>query len=361
MEAGDMDTEGARQHLEAMLVAVSDFPLLLAGVQAGLFPPLAEAGDAGLTPAELAAPLGYREDQVRIWAETLYAIGVLDDAGDGRLRFAPGYAALLTPGAPSVSLVPALQRLGGLLRTQQLQLAEDFTAGAERPLTDQVPPMELQRAMVPALEQQARVRLERIYAHLPAAMAKLGAGARVLEVGCRLATQSLVLAEAFPDARFVGIDPAASSIELGRELVASRGLTDRVQLQLVSAEAMTFDGEFDLAIMDVVLHEVQPAVRPAAVAAIHRALKPGGLLISNDFYYPTDRAGLRAPQHALAVFDQALELTWGARHLSEDGVRRLLLEAGFARCTFQPVEMPGPTPMRPGTPAWYLSTVAERD
>jgi len=344
-----------------MLVAVSSFPLLLAGVRAGLFPPLAAAGDTGLTPAELAAPLGYREDQVRIWAETLYAIGVLDDAGDGRLRFAPGYAALLTPGARSVSLAPALQRRGGLLRTQQLQLAEDLSAGAERPLTDQVPPVELQRAMVPAMEEQARVRLERIYAHIPAAVAALRAGARVLEVGCRLGTQSLVLAAAFPAARFVGIDLAAAGSELGRELAAARGLADRVQLQLGPAEAMAFDGECDLAIMDVVLHELHPSVRPAAVRAIHRALKPGGLLISNDFYYPNDRAGFRAPQHALAVFDQALELTWGARHLTEDELRALLLEAGFARCTFRPVELPGPTPMRPGTPAWYLSTVAERD
>jgi ubiquinone/menaquinone biosynthesis C-methylase UbiE len=355
-----MDSTGARQHLEAMLVAVSDFPLLLAGVQTGLFPPLAEAGDAGLSPVALAAALGYREDQVRIWAETLYAIGVLDDAGAGRWRFASGYAALLTPGAPNVSLVPAV-RSRGLLLDQQLHLGEDLKSGAERPLTDQTPPVELQRAMVPALEEQARVRLEYIYAHIPAAMAKLRAGAHVLEVGCRLARQSLLLAEAFPTARFVGIDPAASSIELGRELVAARGLADRVQLQLGSAEAMAFDGEFDLAIMDIVLHEVHPAVRPAAVRAIHRALKPGGLLISNDFYYPNDRTGFRAPQHALAVFDQALELSWGARHLSEDGLRALLQEAGFARCTFQPVELPGPAVMRPGTPAWFLSTVAERD
>ena len=124
---------------------------------------------------------------------------------------------------------------------------------------------------------------------------------------------------------------------------------------------MAYDGEFDLAIMDIVLHEVHPSVRPAAVRAIHRALKPGGLLISNDFYYPNDRADFRSPRHALAVFDQALELSWGTRHLTEDELRLLLREAGFPRCEFQPVELPFPSLIRPGTPVWYLSTVAYRD
>jgi SAM-dependent methyltransferase len=256
---------------------------------------------------------------------------------------------LLVAGPPDVSLVPALG-LRGVILDQQLQLGEDLRAGTERPLEDQVLPLEQQRAMIPGSEAQARVRLEHIYARIPAVAERLRAGARVLEVGCRLGTQSLVLAEAFPAARFVGVDLAGPTIELARELVAARGLADRVELQPVRAEAMGYAGEFDMAILDIVLHEVHPSVRPAAVRAIHRALRPGGLLVSNDFYYPNDRAGSRSPRHALAVFDQAQELTWGARHLSEEGLRSLLREAGFPRCEFRPV-----------TPVWYLSTVAYRD
>ena len=153
------EADGAHHHLDAMIAAASDFPLVVAGVQSGLFRAVAAAGAGGVAPPELAARLGYREDQVRIWAETLYAIGILDDAGGGRLCMAPGYEALLVPGPPSHSLVPAIT-VRGMFLGEQLRLAEDLRTGAERSMVQQPLTPEQLRGMVPSAHHQARVRLE---------------------------------------------------------------------------------------------------------------------------------------------------------------------------------------------------------
>ena len=63
---------------------------------------------------------------------------------------------------------------------------------------------------------------------LDGVVAKLEAGARVADVGCGHGHSTLLMAEAFPNSRFVGFDTHAGSIEAAQAHARDAGLADRV-------------------------------------------------------------------------------------------------------------------------------------
>jgi ubiquinone/menaquinone biosynthesis C-methylase UbiE len=352
-----METEAARAYLEGLIRGATDYTHILAGMKAGIFDALARSGPAGSSAADLAATLGYREDYVRIWCETAFALGVLDDGGDRRFRLADGFEALLTSGPPPASVTGAF-RLHEQWVRERLELAEVIQTGEDRPRSDVTDDREHAAAMATYTRPLAQVRTERIYLQIPAVADRLRQGGRLLDVGCGVGTQVESLAQAFPTATFVGIDVLAPVLEVARELIAAGGLSDRVTFLQTGAEQLEAEEAFDVIMMNIVLHELPPAIRPRAVTAMYRASRPGGVLISNDFLYPNRRAEFRTPEYALGVFDQALELAWGSRHLSRDQLQELYIDSGFARCEFVQIPMPFPSLVRPGSQVIYLTALA---
>src|SRR5215207_1058438 len=59
----------------------------------------------------------------------------------------------------------------------------------------------------------------------------LRAGANVADVGCGLGASTLLLAEHYPNSRFVGSDQHAASIEIARKRAADAGASDRVTFE----------------------------------------------------------------------------------------------------------------------------------
>jgi 2-polyprenyl-3-methyl-5-hydroxy-6-metoxy-1,4-benzoquinol methylase len=105
--------------------------------------------------------------------------------------------------------------------------------------------------------------------------APLGAGDRVLEVGC--GTAALAAEVARRGATTVASDVSLRWLVLARKRLTEAGVGDRVELVACAAEDLPFpDGSFDvLAASDVVEH-VDDADRFVAESA--RVLRPGGLL-----------------------------------------------------------------------------------
>ena len=58
------------------------------------------------------------------------------------------------------------------------------------------------------------------------------AGGSVADVGCGFGTSTIVMAEAFPAATFVGFDPHSGSVEAARDRAAAAGLGDRVRFEV---------------------------------------------------------------------------------------------------------------------------------
>jgi len=100
------------------------------------------------------------------------------------------------------------------------------------------------------------------------------AGKRVLEIGCGLGTDGAQFAKAGAD--YVGMDLSEASVNLAKENLRLRNLP---ACWLVSdAESLPFaDDTFDLVYSNGVLHHTPDL--PAAVAEIHRILRPRGRAI----------------------------------------------------------------------------------
>jgi 2-polyprenyl-3-methyl-5-hydroxy-6-metoxy-1,4-benzoquinol methylase len=102
---------------------------------------------------------------------------------------------------------------------------------------------------------------------------KLAAGARVADVGCGLGSSSLILAEAYPQAKIVGSDYHADSIALARKQAAESGLADRVSFEVATAQTFSGTG-YDLVTMFDCLHDMGDPI--AAARRVREALAPDG-------------------------------------------------------------------------------------
>lgn len=121
---------------------------------------------------------------------------------------------------------------------------------------------------------------------------------RVLEAGCGVGAQTVILAAASPRAEFTSIDVSPASIAEAGKLIGSRGLAN-VTLQVADLFDLPFaDGHFDHMFVCFVLEHL--AARAEALSALLRVLRPGGTLtvIEGDHgsasFHPDSRAARMA-------------------------------------------------------------------
>jgi ubiquinone/menaquinone biosynthesis C-methylase UbiE len=168
--------------------------------------------------------------------------------------------------------------------------------------------------------------------------AKLKAGATVADIGCGHGASTILMAQAYPNARFVGIDYHGPSIERARQAAAEAGVADRTDFQVASAQ--TYPGEgFDLVCIFDALHDMGDPV--GAAAHIRRSLKPDGTwLLVEPFAHdnvaenlnPVGRMFYSASTMVCTPASQSQEvgLALGAQ-AGEARLRQVVEDAGFSR------------------------------
>ena len=103
----------------------------------------------------------------------------------------------------------------------------------------------------------------------------------VLDIGCGFGLFSLYYAATGPR-RFVrGIDVNPRRVALARRAAARLGL-DNVAYEQADARDFKGDGEVAAAYMLDIVHHVPPAAVPSLLAALHRCLPAGGVLVLKD-------------------------------------------------------------------------------
>ncbi|UEM05485.1 methyltransferase domain-containing protein [Skermanella rosea] len=111
---------------------------------------------------------------------------------------------------------------------------------------------------------------------LDGAVAKLEKGAKVADIGCGLGSSTLLMAKAFPNSVFHGMDFHAASIEGARREAEETGLTANTRFTAVTAKGYDETG-FDLACVFDALHDMGDPV--GAARHIRESLKPDGTLM----------------------------------------------------------------------------------
>lgn len=107
--------------------------------------------------------------------------------------------------------------------------------------------------------------------------AEIAPGSRVLEIGCGTGNLLLLAKRRCPDAEVTGLDPDPAALRLTRRKADRAGLA--VQLDRGFAADLPYpDGNVDRVLSAFMLHHLDPADLPRALAEVRRVLRPTGSL-----------------------------------------------------------------------------------
>ncbi|MBS3961770.1 MAG: methyltransferase domain-containing protein [Sandarakinorhabdus sp.] len=226
-------------------------PTVRIGYRLGLFDALHAKGPA--TSAELASRTGLAERNVREWAMAQACNGYLELDGAGRFALSPEQAMVFAVKDSPVYLEGAFDLQAAMVEGQG-KVEEAFRSGNGVAWGDSAGCL---FCAVGAFFRPGYVNSV-VQAWLPAldgVLPKLEAGAKVADIGCGVGFSTILMAEAFPNSRFVGYDFHAPSIEQANAHVAVHGLADRVRFQAATAKSIA-DRDFDLITMFDCLHDM---------------------------------------------------------------------------------------------------------
>jgi ubiquinone/menaquinone biosynthesis C-methylase UbiE len=107
---------------------------------------------------------------------------------------------------------------------------------------------------------------------------KLAKGGRVADLGCGHGASVILMAQAFPKSKFVGIDYHESSIVVARERAKQAGVTDQIRFEVATPRVLASSKEkFDLVCFMDSLHDMGDPLE--AVWASLQAMAPDGALM----------------------------------------------------------------------------------
>jgi 2-polyprenyl-3-methyl-5-hydroxy-6-metoxy-1,4-benzoquinol methylase len=256
------------------------FPLALIGDRLGLFTALG-SGEP-VTAAELAGRTGLNQRYLQEWLLAMAAAGYVsyegsapgrDDQGSARsarYRLTPEQAEAFTnPESPGY-IAGAFQNLTAATRAVD-RLTEAFRTGAGMGWHEH------HEDMFTGTERFFRpgYRANLTSSWIPALTAterRLSEGAQVADVGCGFGASTIIMAQAYPNSRFDGIDYHQPSIEAAALRAADAGVADRVRFRVAGAAEL--DGGYDLITFFDCLHDMPDP--GGALSAARKAVADDG-------------------------------------------------------------------------------------
>lgn len=316
--------------LMRLALAYRSSMVLFAATELDLFSLLAE----GPRPAEaLAATRGLQAEACRLLLDACVAEGLLvrTDEGYGNTPAADAY---LVRGRPAYiahglkfaeDLAPAWSRLADLVRTGRPTMPPDSVLGDDTAKT---------RAFVFAMHERARG----MSAVLPHGVDFSGRR-HLLDVGGGPATYSMALVAATPGLRSTVLD-RPGVLEVTREIVASHGFEDRIDLLPGDYHTTPFGTGYDCVLLSGMMHRERPDACRALLHKSNEALDPGGLVVVSDVFFDDDRCD-SPPFATYFALNMMLMSEHGTAH-AHTAMARWLTEAGFVEVEVRPLPRPNP-------------------
>jgi 2-polyprenyl-3-methyl-5-hydroxy-6-metoxy-1,4-benzoquinol methylase len=313
------------------------------GDRLGLFADLASNGPA--TSAELARRTGLAERYLREWLGGMTAAGYLTrQATTERYELPVDHAPVLAEEAGPWFLGAALFDFSTNFGDTFHMLLDGFRTG------EGVPQEAHGAEVAHSIERFTAPWYENLLvpAWLPAmpdVLQRLDAGGTVCDVGCGQGRALVILAEAFPDCTFVGVDAYQPAIDAAVQRAKEAGVEDRVDFEVRDA-ARGLPGHYDVITTFDVLHD---AIDPQGLLrAIHAALAPEGRYLCleiNCADRPEDNTGpFGTILYGLSLaYCLPVALAEGGAGLGTLGLppstlAELATAAGFADVTRAPIE-----------------------
>ena len=252
----------------ADVAAAATGPLIVLGERLGLFRALAAHGP--LNSQELAAKTGCHERYLREWLNTLVAAEYVQyDPASARYSMGAEQAACLADPDSPFAIAGGYYGIMALYHDEP-KVEEAFRTGKGIGWGDHHSCLFCAAEKFFGPGYKANL-VEHWLPQLDGVVDKLRSGARVADVGCGHALSTRLMARAFPNAEFHGIDYHPPSIAHATELAASWGLTN---IHFRTGGASDFDGSYDLVTFFDCLHDMGD---PTAIARhVRQRLAPGG-------------------------------------------------------------------------------------
>ena len=252
------------------------------GRRTGLFD-AAAAGPA--TSAGLAERAGLDERYVREWLGAMVSGGIFEFDAATDTYWLPGEHAGALSGNRYANMAP-LALLTTALARHVPAVADSFRTGGGVPFEAYLP--ELHDAMDalwhPLYDE---LLVSEIVPLVPGLHERLAAGARVADIACGSGHALVVLARAFPNSTFVGIDIDASGIDRARAEAKSLALTN-VSFVVGDAAATVLEPAVDAVFVFNAIHD---QVSPDKVLEnIRASLVPGGVFVMDEPSIASDLA-----------------------------------------------------------------------
>ena len=243
-------------------------PLVQIGEKLGIYQSLNEAGPS--TVAELAKSTGLAERYLKEWLCAQAASSYITyNAATEKFSMTPEQAFVLAYQNSPFYLAPAFGAAAAF-QLNESKVSDAFKSGDGVPWGDQTKCLScaVARFFRPGYENHL------VQAWLPALdgiTEKLEQGAKVVDVGCGHGITTTIMAQAFPNSEFVGLDFHEESIEDARKHASSYSL-DNLKFEVGLAKELP--GKYDLVTLIDCLHDMGDPV--GAMKQIRESMNDDG-------------------------------------------------------------------------------------
>ena len=340
------DIEAAVGRLITDLGAAFSGVLVNIGRELGLYEAMVELGPCDAQ--QLASAAGIRERYVREWLFNQAAGGYVTYDVQARTYELPAALAMVLAIEDSpVYMAPAFEVAASFWLDED-RILDTFRSGEGLAWHDHNERLFCGTEMF----FRAGYRTHLVPEWLPAlngVVERLRAGAKVADIGCGHGVSTILMAQAFPQSKFIGIDYHRESIATAIQRADESGVTGSARFEVATAKDFKGDNYDLICFMDC-LHDLGDPV--GALKHAYKALKPDGkVMLVEPFAGDTPEENLNPvgrlfyAASAMSCTPNALSqdvgLALGAQ-AGEERLREIALEAGFTglhRATETPVNL----------------------
>jgi SAM-dependent methyltransferase len=315
--------------------------LLSIGHQTNLFDTMAELPPA--TSTQIADAAGLNERYVREWLGGVVASRVIDYDPAAQTYSLPRHRAAVLTRAAEPDNLSRIAQIFPMMGEVEQKIIGCFHNGGGLSYSEYPRFHALQAEHTAGVFDAALVDV--ILPLVDGLPERLQVGVDVADIGCGSGHAVNVMAKAYPASRFTGIDFSEEALAAGAAEAEALGLTN-ARFTRADVARLDADDAYDvITVYDAIHDQAQPA---QVLANIHRALRPGGVLLMVDIKassnvednigaplatYKYTVSTMHCMTVSLALDGAGLGTCWG-RQLAVS----MLADAGFSDVTISEIE-----------------------